>query len=76
MTYLIVMCPYCGEIRAIKENQKTALCYKCGRRFRTLNARIVMRSVPSNKVVEIIKYLKTRKGRELLLQTWGREINA
>ena len=66
MLYSIVMCPYCGEIRAIKENQKSALCYKCGRRFKISNARLIMQSIPSDKVVEIIKYLKTSKGRKLL----------
>jgi len=34
MSYLIVKCPYCGDVRAVKCGVKSFQCFNCGKRVK------------------------------------------
>lgn len=66
--FVIVLCPYCGEPRAIRVNQKTFTCYRCGKRAEVSKARKVVGPIPSSRIPEIMKFLRSPEGRKYLMK--------
>ena len=33
MSYLVVKCPYCGDVRAVRAGVKSFQCFNCGKRI-------------------------------------------
>ncbi|MEM2137409.1 MAG: DUF1922 domain-containing protein [Candidatus Methanomethylicia archaeon] len=50
MSYLIVKCPYCGDVRAIKTGFKSFQCFNCGRRVK-FNVKLVLARVDDHHEV-------------------------
>ncbi|NPA69965.1 MAG: DUF1922 domain-containing protein [Crenarchaeota archaeon] len=60
--YLVVRCPKCGSISAMKYGAKTHQCPYCGYLMRLEEVQIIHRARSGKEAREIIKRLTTPRG--------------
>jgi len=58
--YLIVKCPYCNEVRAVKGQVKTYTCFRCGKKVKLLKSQILARTNNHNEVPILTKKFKMK----------------
>lgn len=60
MSYLIVRCPYCGDVRAVNFCVKTFQCFTCGRRIKMSKSLILFKTDDRNIVPVIVMKFKEK----------------
>lgn len=58
--FIIVKCPYCGNLAVAKATSKTRSCSFCGRRFTISSAAIIRYVANAKEASELVRYLKKR----------------
>jgi transposase-like protein len=58
MLYIVLLCPFCRSPRIVRANQKTALCYTCNKRFKTIKCKKLYSSDNLKVAMELLKRVK------------------
>ncbi|MEM0084196.1 MAG: DUF1922 domain-containing protein [Candidatus Methanomethylicia archaeon] len=53
MSYLVVKCPYCGDVRAVRAGVKSFQCFNCGKRI-VFSLGLVLYKVDDKRLVPYV----------------------
>ncbi|MFQ6094752.1 MAG: DUF1922 domain-containing protein [Candidatus Bathyarchaeia archaeon] len=60
--YMVFLCPRCGSVRYSKGGQKTARCFRCGRKITLdpMKVQIIFKTDKREEAIEAVKSYKAR----------------
>ena len=62
MTYLVVLCPRCGEPRYVRSSRKSMYCFRCGAVRDLERVRRIREVANVMEAVYLVQQLKLRRG--------------